>query len=117
MTAAIITALLIALSAAAAADAHRTSKRPRWISPFAWAVAVCETGKGHNHPDRRHRSGPYDGAWGWYVGTWRLDAPAGYPRNPWDATLRQQHRVFQIGRKRGRYWGCIHNGGYRYWMP
>lgn len=113
-----MTTILIAfcLVFAAAAGAHRSAKRPGFISPFAWAVAVCETGKGHNHPDFRHRSGSYGGAWGWFVSTWQLDAPKGYPRVPWKATPRQQNRVFYLGRKRGRYWGCIANGGYRAWM-
>lgn len=48
-------------------------QRPGWISRFAWAVAVCETGKGHAYPDFRHRTRSYGGAWGWYVGTWQLD--------------------------------------------
>ena len=68
MTTAVIVTLALAFTALAAG--HRGARgRPAWIDPFAWAVAVCETGKGHNHPDFRHRSGVYEGAWGWYVGT------------------------------------------------
>lgn len=113
MTTALVIACLIVTSTAAA---HRTAKRPAWLDRFAWAVAICETGKGHNHPDPRHRAGSYEGAWGWYSGTWDLDKPRGYPDHAYQATLRQQYRVFSIGRARGRYWGCIAHGGYRSWM-
>lgn len=77
---------------------------------------MCETGKGHNHPDFQHRTRSYGGAWGWFVGTWAIDRYAGMPRFPWNATPRQQYRVFLRGRARGRYWGCIAGGGYRSWM-
>jgi hypothetical protein len=97
---------------AGTAEAHRTASKPSWMTDFAWRVAICETGKGHNHPDYRHRSGVYGGAWGWYVGTWQLDRLHGMPRFPWNATPRQQYRVFQIGRTKGRYWGCIANRRY-----
>lgn len=114
--AAFYVALVIAVIWTAHADAHRNASRPGWMSPFAWAVAVCETGKGHNHPDFRHHSGSYGGAWGWFSGTWLLDRPQGFPSRAYLATPREQYRVFQIGRARGRYWGCIANGGYRSWM-
>lgn len=117
MTLTLIIALLILLAINLAdAKAHRDARRPNWIDPFAWAVAICETGKGHNHPDPQHQTSSYGGAWGWYVGTWQLDRYPGMPRFPWNATLRQQHRVFLRGRERGRYWGCIANGGYRSWI-
>lgn len=99
----------------APADGHYTAK-PGWMSKFAWAVAVCETGKGHTHPDFRHRGSKYGGAWGWFIPTWQLDRFSGMPRYPWLASPRQQYRVFLRGRERGRYWGCIANGGYRVWM-
>lgn len=98
------------------AAAHR-GKRPAWIDPFSWAVAVCETGKGHGHPDWHHQSGSYGGAWGWYVGTWQGDRLRGMPLYPWNATPKQQYRVFEIGWfQKHHYWGCIANGGYRSWM-
>ncbi len=115
-----LTLLTLTLTLAAAADGHRTPGkpgiRPKWMTPFAWAVAVCETGKGNRHPDYQHRSGSYGGAWGWYIGTWRTDAPRGFPRLPWQATARQQYAVFLTGMQRGRYWGCIAGGGYRSWL-
>jgi hypothetical protein len=108
--------IVIALTLTAVAAAHRDAERPKWMDAFAWAVAICETGKGHNHPDFRHRAGSYEGAWGWYFGTWDLDKPKGYPDHAYQATPKQQLRVFRIGRSRGRYWGCIAHGGYRYWL-
>lgn len=95
--------------------------RPPWIDPLSWAVAVCETGKGNRYPDFEHRwptapRGKYGGAWGWFVGTWQLDRPHGVPRFPWNATPRQQYRVFRISMRRHRYFGCHANGGYRTWL-
>lgn len=109
--------IVLALVLAAIARAHRTAERPGWISPFAWAVAVCETGKGHNHPDFRHVYGSYEGAWGWFAETWTRDLRAGYPDHAFQATPRQQNRVFHDSIEKGRYFGCIANGGYRVWMP
>lgn len=118
MTITLIIALLILLAINLAdAKAHRDARRPNWIDPFAWAVGVCETGKGHNHPDFQHQTSSYGGFAGWYIGTWKLDRYPGMPMLPWNATPRQQYRVFLRGRERGRYWGCIANGGYRAWMP
>ena len=107
-----MTALAIAGTTAQAA----ITKKPPWMSRFAWAVGICETGKGNRYPDFQHRTSSYGGFTGWYWGTWQLDAPAGYPRFPWLASPRQQYRVFLISRAKGRYWGCIANGGYRSWM-
>lgn len=120
------TAALLAAIGAAGAAAHRSANRPKYIDRFAWAVAVCETGKGHNHPDFRHHTSSYGGAWGWFIGTWKLDRYTrtwrdkhgrwrGMPLYPWNATPRQQYRVFLRGRALGRYWGCIAGGGYRAW--
>lgn len=111
-----IVCFVIAFFWAASSAEGQTTKRPKWMTPFAWAVAICETGKGNRYPDPRHRAGSYQGAWGWYSGTWDLDKPRGYPDHAYQASLKQQYRVFQIGRNRGRYWGCIENGGYRSWL-
>lgn len=105
----LLTILTLILAAAHTAQA-RTPGKPAWMSTFAWSVAMCETQLRY-----KHRAGSYEGAWGWYAGTWDLDKPAGYPDHAYQASPRQQHRVFLIGRAKGRYWGCIHNGGYRYW--
>lgn len=124
---AISLAMFLVTAGVASGNTGDPTVRPRWIDPFAWAVAVCETGKGHRYPDFQHQAGPYGGAWGWYVSTWQADRVTrawrtktgkwkGFPLFPWNATPQQQYRVFQIGRARGRYWGCIHGGGYRFWM-
>lgn len=108
--------MLVAAITLVPASHAAITERPKWMSRFAWAVGVCETGKGNRYPDFKHRTQSYGGFTGWYWGTWQLDAPKGYPRFPWLATPRQQYRVFLIGRARGRYWGCIENGGYKTWM-
>lgn len=102
-----IAVIALSLILASLALAGQIVTRPAWITPFAWRVAVCETGKGNAYPDFRHHAGSYEGAWGWYHGTWLLDRMAGMPRHAYDASPREQYRVFQIGRARGRYWGCI----------
>jgi hypothetical protein len=110
-----ITTVALALSGTAAAH---DPPRPKWIDSFAWAVAVCETGKGHNHPDPHHRSGSYGGAWGWYVGTWQIrpfvrdatvpverHAPAAIPRlpdRPLERTLLGLHRKRRLPLLDGR---------------
>lgn len=106
----LVTAIL-ALALTATANAQPVPAKPAWMSTFAWAVGMCETQLRY-----KHRAGSYEGFAGWYAGTWDLDKPNGYPDHAYQATPRQQYRVFLIGRKKGRYWGCIHNGGYRYWM-
>lgn len=115
VAACVTAAVFVALAHAAASPRHYGS-RPAWIDRFAWAVAVCETGKGHRYPDFQHRTRHYGGAWGWFVGTWALDRYPGMPRFPWNATPHQQYKVFVRGRARGRYWGCIAHGGYRSWL-
>lgn len=90
--------------------------RPGWMSPKAWALGICETGKGNTYPDFRHDGGSYEGFTGWYTGTWLLDRRKGYPDHAYEATPRQQNRVLHDSLKKGRYYGCLHNGGYRRWM-
>lgn len=99
---------VVALCLAVTPPADGKNGRPKFISPFAWAVAMCETQGNFNHD-----GGSYEGAWGWYVGTWQLDKRAGYPSSPTDATPREQNRVFADSLRKGRYFGCIVNGGYR----
>jgi len=97
----------------AARKAYERWYRNEWhpaLPAFDRAVAMCETQLNY-----RHHAGSYEGAWGWYHGTWLLDRPAGAPEHAYDATPRQQWEAF----KRGwyvlhHYWGCIANGGYRY---
>lgn len=103
-----IVAFVVVLFVAIGNAEGRTTQRPGFISPFAWAVAMCET-----QGNFRHDGGSYEGAWGWFTGTWLLDRRDGYPSSPTRATPRQQNRVFYDSLKKGRYFGCIVNGGYR----
>ena len=107
-TLAIIAFVVVLFIAIASAKANGQTGRPAFVSRFAWAVALCET-----NGDFHHDGGSYEGAWGWYVGTWNLDKRAGYPSSPIDATPRQQNRVFHDSLVRGRSFGCITHGGYR----
>lgn len=132
MTVVLVSTIIVAAGNASTAttaprpDDPLPTSRPAWFDRFAWAVGVCETGKGTRHPDFKHRWGSYGGFAGWAVTTWQLDRYThvwrsggkwhGYPLYPWNATPMQQLRVFERGRARGRYWGCIENGGYRSWM-
>lgn len=106
--AAIIAFVIVLFWAIAGSEADGSSGRPKFMSPFAWAVAVCET-----RGNFRHDGGDYEGAFGWFTGTWLLDRRSGYPARAKEATPRQQNRVFHDSVAKGRYFGCIVNGGYR----
>lgn len=86
------------------------------MSKTAWAIGVCETGKGNTHPDFKHDGGSYEGFSGWYVGTWNLDKLKGYPYHPYDATPRQQNKVMAVSMRKHRSFGCYTSGNYRVWM-
>lgn len=75
---------------------------PAWIDPLIRRLAVCES-----NGDPAHRAGDYGGLVSWYVGTWRLDAPAGAPREPWLAPLELQVAVAARSLARHRYFGCL----------
>lgn len=102
---AILILLLYAAHTAAAARA-----RPQFLTAVEWAVALCETGGNWRHHNR-----DYQGAFGFYRGSWDAFKPAGYPAEAYDATPRQQTTVMR--RIRARYgwtgWGCYVHGGYR----
>lgn len=109
MTALILTALTIT----SAAQAWTAKPRPRWMTTVEWAVAMCETGL-----NWRHRTRDYQGAYGFYRGSWDAFKPDGYPADADQATPLQQTIVAR--RIRARYgwtgWGCVTHGGYRYWI-
>jgi len=105
---AIVAFVIVLFWSISVAQADSANGRPKFVSKFAWAVAMCET-----QGDFNHNGGSYRGAWGWYVGTWQLDKRKGYPSDPTDATPRQQNRVFHDSLAKGRYFGCIAHGGYR----
>lgn len=95
------------------ASAWSSKPRPKWMTPVEWAVGMCETGL-----NWRHNSGTYQGAYGFYYGSWDQFKPSGYPAEAYQATPWQQTVVAR--RIRARYgwsgWGCYTHGGYRYWM-
>jgi hypothetical protein len=100
---------------------HRVSpayiKKPGFISSFGWAVGVCETGKGHKYPDFKHKDGIYEGFVGWYYGTWDLDKVGITTINhAYQASPKIQNKVAAISFKKHRYFGCISNKGYKYWL-
>lgn len=105
---AIVAFIIVLFIAIASTDAPGATGRPKFVSPFAWAVSMCET-----RGDFRHDGGSYEGFVGWFTGTWLLDRRKGYPDHADEATPRQQNRVFHDSLARGRYFGCIANGGYR----
>jgi len=77
------------------------SSKPSFVLQRDWAVAVCET-----QGDFGHHVGRYEGAWGWYHGTWLTDRVRGAPRHAYSASARQQYRTYLRSLERGRYFGC-----------
>jgi hypothetical protein len=109
-----MTFLLILLCLAPlAARAAAVPARPAWLPKVWWAIGMCET-----RLDWRHNSGTYEGAFGFYKGSWDRFRPPAFPDAAYDATPRQQFIVAK--RIWARYgftgWGCYTNGGYRYWL-
>ena len=107
LTLTVILMLLLAAKAAA------YPPRPSWLPPTWWAIGMCET-----QLNWRHNSGTYQGAFGFYRGSWDSFAPAGYPSEAYNATPWQQYQVaLRIWRRYGfSGWGCVTHGGYRYWL-
>lgn len=101
------------LALAIAIKAYAYPPRPRWLTPMEWAVGMCES-----QLNWQHNSGTYQGAFGFYYGSWDQFKPAGYPADAYQATPWQQTVVMR--RIRARYgwsgWGCVTHGGYRYWI-
>ncbi len=85
-----------------------------WLSEKWQRVGACETGYGRRPGDWRWNSGTYQGAFGFYFGSWDAFVPfadprAGpYPSEAYDATPRQQYEVaLAIWRRYGfSGWGC-----------
>lgn len=101
--AAAVAAAVIALTFVGASDANRPLMPGHW-----YRLAVCESG--HNPPNWHHDSGTYQGAFGFYYGTWDQYRYPGYPREAYNATPTQQYRVaLRVSRAIGgiRFgWGC-----------
>lgn len=103
----------IVLAAAGPAHGWDAQPRPRWLPKVWWAIGMCETGLNWTH-----RTRDYQGAFGFYAGSWDAFAPAGFPAEAYLASPRQQLVVAR--RIHARYgftgWGCWTHGGYRVWM-
>ena len=77
------------------------SFKPTFVPARDWAVAVCET-----QGNWQHRAGRFEGAWGWFHGTWFRDRVSGSPRHAYAASPWQQYRTYLRSLERGRYFGC-----------
>ena len=102
-------ALVAALVAALTVQTIRgaAARRPYGMSEFLYRLAVCETGLTWTWD-----SGSYEGAFGWYWGTWLLDRYPGMPSRAYQATPWQQVRVAYRSVARGRYFGCAANSSW-----
>jgi hypothetical protein len=80
--------------------------RPPWMDPTWWRIGICESGM--NPPNWHHDGGSFEGALGFYVGSWLQFKPAGYPEHAYEATPYQQIVVAERIRARYGYtgWGC-----------
>lgn len=114
-------AATLALAATAAAEppaqfkGHRTGDQSwqwnyrAWMPPHWIRLAQCESGS-RGEPNWKHDSGTYQGAFGFWYGSWDSFKPvAWWPNNAADATPFQQWRVAR--RIAARYgiaspWGC-----------
>lgn len=88
--------------------------QPHWLPRIYYAIAVCETGLNYKHHTR-----DYQGAYGFYRGSWDEYKPSGYPNDADQATPYQQYVVAKrIHDKYNSFsgWGCYRNGDYRYYM-
>lgn len=81
-----------------------------FLSPVERAVLLCETDM-----NWQHNSGTYQGAPGFYHGSWDAFKPAGYPAEAYQATPWEQTVVMRRIRDRFGWsgWGCYTHGGYR----
>ena len=88
--------------------------KPKWMPQIYWAIIACETPPGRWD----HNSGTYQGAFGFYHGTWDSFKPAGYPAEAYQASAWQQYQVAKNVHARYGFsgWGCYTHGGYRYHM-
>jgi len=103
----------LAITSSAQASSSWQWKYKAWM-PAVWQrVAQCESGS--NPPNWKHDSGTYQGAFGFYHGSWDAFRPARYPSNAADASPWQQYRVAL--RIHARYgftgWGCYRHSWVR----
>ncbi len=80
----------------------------RWL-PDKWArIGACETGYGKPPGRWDWNSGTYQGAFGFYTGTWDAYKPSGAPSEAYLATPRQQYQAaLNVAAVHGYgAWGC-----------
>ena len=78
-----------------------------WMPQHWQNLAACESGS--KPPNWTHNSGTYQGAFGFYYGSWDAFKYRGYPSEAYLATPWQQYRVaLRIAAKYGiaSPWGC-----------
>lgn len=79
-----------------------------WL-PDKWQrIGACETGYGKRPGQWKWNSGTYQGAFGFYYGTWDAYKPAGAPSEAYLATPRQQYQAALNVYSHHGYgaWGC-----------
>lgn len=123
--AALLAGLALVLAAGSAQAAEKQERRKdawqweykKWM-PAVWQrIAHCEGGtRPPADPNWKHNSGTYQGAMGFYHGSWDAFRPKGYPSEAYLATPWQQYRVAL--RIHNRYgftgWGCYKSSWVRY---
>ncbi len=108
-----IATLAVALTigvGAARADQDWRWKYQEWL-PAQWQRLIqCET-----HSNWRHNSGTYQGAFGFYYGTWDTYRLPGYPAEAYNANPFQQWQVAKRVFRHHGYgaWGCFNHGWVR----
>lgn len=113
--------LLVATPAFARIPAHQQAWQWRyrvWMPAIYQRIAWCESGsRPPADPVWRHHGGDYEGAFGFWYGSWLLFRYPGYPRHAYDATPWQQFRVAKLIHDRYGFsspWGCYrHNAWVR----
>ena len=82
-----------------------------WLPRLWYAIGMCET-----QLNWAHNSGTYQGAFGFWYGTWDSYKPRGAPSEAYNATPRQQYQAaLNVAARVGLgAWGCYSHGGYRY---
>lgn len=84
--------------------------------PAVWQrVAHCEGGtRPPQTPNWKHNSGTYQGAFGFYYGSWDRFNTFGFPREAYLATPWQQYKVALAIHARYGFtgWGCYMNNSW-----
>lgn len=83
----------------------------RWLPRLWVAIGMCET-----QLNWQHNSGTYQGAFGFWYGTWDSYKPRGAPSEAYLASPREQYQAaLNVAARVGlNAWGCYSHGGYRY---